>query len=215
MAAIRPLKLVLAPAVRQELAERFDRSTIRAILKDAFEEYDAQRPSLPREESLGGRLMVRLSALTIGLYRALLRHDLTREEARSLTARATARVYGQMATVPTALSAAGAKSAHERVKRATDQFRRFPFSAPSYDMVDVDAGDGTVAFDVRRCPAAEYFRSQGLSDLCVASWCNLDFSLAERWGARLERNTTIAGGARVCDFRWHVDDGDDNAEEVD
>jgi ubiquinone biosynthesis protein len=113
-------------------------------------------------------------------------------------------VYGHMATVPTVLSKFGWPSPHARVKRATDLFRRFPFGAPSYDMVDVPADGQVVAFDVQRCPVAEYFLTQDLGELCVESWCNLDFPLAERWGARLERTTTIAGGAERCDFRWHA-----------
>jgi ubiquinone biosynthesis protein len=148
--------------------------------------------------------MVHLAALTIGLYRALLGRGIAEAEARSLTAGVTSRVYEKMAALPTALSRVGARSPHDRVKRATDLFRRFPFSAPSYDMVDVEGGSDVVAFDVRRCPVAEHFRAQGLGELCVESWCNLDFPLAEKWGARLERSQTIAGGSTHCDFRWRV-----------
>jgi ubiquinone biosynthesis protein len=114
-----------------------------------------------------------------------------------------------MATAPTALSRVGARSPFHRVKRATDLFRRFPFSAPSYEMIDVEAADNVVAFDVRRCPVAEHFRAQGLGALCVESWCNLDFPLAEKWGARLERSQTIAEGATHCDFRWRVTRADE------
>jgi ubiquinone biosynthesis protein len=64
-----------------------------------------------------------------------------------------------------------------------------------------------VAFDVRRCPVAEHFRAEGLSQLCVESWCNLDYAVAEKWGARLERTTTLAEGAERCDFRWCVAQG--------
>lgn len=204
MNAIRVLRPILAPAVRSEVGARFDRGEIRAILDDAFADYEAQRPGLASEPSTGGRIMVRLAALTIGLHRALTRRGVKEEEARKLTARVTSRIYGQMATVPTVLSKTGGPAPHERLRRATDLFRRFPFGQPSYDMVDVDGGDDVVAFDVRRCPVAEHFRAQGLGALCVESWCNLDFPLAERWGGRLVRTTTIADGASRCDFRWHV-----------
>jgi len=212
MITMRLLELVLAPAVRRELSARFDRPAIRGVLDDAFADYEAQRPHLPGEAAVGGRIMVRLAALTIGLYRALLSRGVPEDEARSLTAGITSRVYEKMAAVPTLLSGISARSPHDRVRRATDLFRRFLFSAPSYDMVDVDGGDDVVAFDVRRCPVAEYFRAQNLGELCVESWCNLDFPLAERWGARLERSTTIARGASHCDFRWRVQRAEESGQ---
>ncbi len=53
-----------------------------------------------------------------------------------------------------------------------------------------------------KCPVAEYFQSKGVSEFCVATWCALDYPLAEMWDARLERTGSIAGGAEICDFRW-------------
>ena len=41
-----------------------------------------------------------------------------------------------------------------------------------------------VAFDCLRCPVAEYFASHNLSELCVKTFCNPDFPLAEQWGAK-------------------------------
>lgn len=57
-----------------------------------------------------------------------------------------------------------------------------------------------------RCPIADYMAAHGLADLCVGTWCNADFALAEVWGARLDRKGTLAGGASYCDFRFVVGD---------
>ena len=200
----RLLRPLLAPVARRELGHRFDRPTIRRILDDSFASYLAQRDRLPREASVGGRMMVHFAALTVGLYRALLSKGVTEEEARDLTAAVTWRAFRRMATVPTALARMRMGSPRARVQRANDLFRRFPFSQPSYQMVDIASGPNVVAFDVQRCPVAEYFRSQGLGALCQVSWCNLDFRLAREWGIRLERPLTIAGGAGRCDFRWQI-----------
>lgn len=204
MVSPRMLKPILAPTVRRALAARFDRPAIRRILDDTFVNYEAQRDGLPREASAGGRMMVHFAGLTIGLYRALLVQGVTEAEARELTAAVTWRAFRRMATVPTALARMPRGSPRARVKRANDLFRRFPFSRPSYQMVDIASGPNVVAFDVQRCPVAEYFRSQGLGALCQVSWCNLDFQLAREWGIRLERPLTLAGGANRCDFRWQV-----------
>jgi ubiquinone biosynthesis protein len=202
---MRLLRPLLTPATRRALRGRFSSPEIHGVLDDAFEDYEQQRPRLPREKSLGARLMVQFAALTASFYRALLARQLPDEEARRLTAELTWRVYDKMAAVPWALARATRTTPYDRLRRATDLFRHFPFRAPSYDMVDVDAAADVVAFDVRRCPVAEYFQAQGLSEVCVDAWCNLDVPLAKKWGARLERTGTLVQGAERCDFRWCVE----------
>ncbi|MBZ0270900.1 L-2-amino-thiazoline-4-carboxylic acid hydrolase [bacterium] len=202
MSAMRLLRPFLAHFARRGLALTFERAQTARILDDALADYEAQQAKLPREASLGGRMMVHLAALTIGFYRALVIRDLTAEDARWLTGRVTALAYEKMAFFPTLLSRVGAPGADARLRRATNVFRKFPFSAPSYEMVNLPAENGIVAFDVRRCPVARYFREHGLGELCVTSWCNLDYALAERWDAHLERHGSIAAGDLACDFRW-------------
>lgn len=203
---IHVLRPLLAPAVRRGLRSRFSSPEIHGVLDEAFKNYEQQRPRLPKKKELGARLMVHFAALTAGFYRALLARRVPDEEARRLTAEVTWHVYDKMAAVPWALARATKRRPHDRLRRATELFRRFPFRAPSYDMVDVDAAADVVAFDVRRCPVAEYFQAQGLSQVCVDAWCNLDVPLAKKWGARLERAGTLAQGANHCDFRWRVEE---------
>ena len=88
-----------------------------------------------------------------------------------------------------------------------DLFRAFPFGEPGYIWQDVDDAPTTVGFDCLRCPVAEFFARHEEAELCVQTWCNLDFPLAEQWGGRLERASTIAAGADRCDFRWRVGRG--------
>jgi len=98
----------------------------------------------------------------------------------------------------------GRTGGRDRLRVATTAFRTFPFSSPSYLWKDVEAAPRTVAFNCLKCPVAEHFRAHDLSDVCVKTWCALDFPLARQWGATLERTGTIAGGAAACDFRWHA-----------
>jgi hypothetical protein len=77
---------------------------------------------------------------------------------------------------------------------------RFPFNAPGY-LIKRAAGDRGLVFDVVRCPVASYFRKRDAADLCVASWCNLDYALAELTNETLVRTKTLAGGDDRCDFR--------------
>jgi hypothetical protein len=76
----------------------------------------------------------------------------------------------------------------------------FPFNAPGYLIKAVSADKGT-AFDVVRCPIADFFRAEGAVDLCTASWCNLDYGLAELTHEKLVRTKTLVRGDDRCDFR--------------
>ncbi|MEO9189341.1 MAG: L-2-amino-thiazoline-4-carboxylic acid hydrolase [Acetobacteraceae bacterium] len=96
----------------------------------------------------------------------------------------------------TALAFAVAKHGdHQR-----DVSLRFPFNAPGY-LIETVAADSGTAFDVVRCPIADYFRGQGAVDLCSASWCNLDYALAELTHEKLARTKTLVRGDDRCDFR--------------
>jgi L-2-amino-thiazoline-4-carboxylic acid hydrolase-like protein len=77
---------------------------------------------------------------------------------------------------------------------------RFPFNAPGY-LIETVHIDGDIAFDVVRCPVANYFREQRAADLCIASWCNLDYALAELTHEMLVRSKTLVNGDDRCDFR--------------
>jgi hypothetical protein len=77
---------------------------------------------------------------------------------------------------------------------------RFPFNAPGY-LIERAASDRYLAFDVVRCPVASYFRKYGAADLCIASWCNLDYALAGLTKETLVRTKTLAAGDDRCDFR--------------
>jgi tetratricopeptide (TPR) repeat protein len=102
--------------------------------------------------------------------------------------------------IPRIISRVLTRDAVKRIRICTNLFRR-PFNPPGYLMEDLPADD-MVAFNVRRRPTAEYFRSLGLGELCVDAWCNQDYALARMWGGELERSKTIAAGSEYCDFRW-------------
>jgi ubiquinone biosynthesis protein len=157
----------------------------------------------PAEEAgLGGRLMIRLAVVEIAFYRALIESGLNVRDASELVAAAAWIAYEKMACFPMLVGRLTARTAAQRLRRAIDVFRFFPFGPPAYRMEDLSVDPPTVAFDVLRCPVAECFLANGLSQLCVKAFCDLDYPLAAKWGAVLERKGTLAGGAKACDFRW-------------
>jgi hypothetical protein len=140
------------------------------------------------------------------MHESLLRHGVSAAESHRLIYDIGWRIYVQMGEPPLFLASAFTRDPQKRLKLATDLFRAFPFGAPSYEWRDVPTVDGVIAFDCTKCPVAEFFGSHDASELCVQTWCRLDFPLAEKWGGRLQRTGTIAAGAAKCDFRWRPQD---------
>ena len=82
------------------------------------------------------------------------------------------------------------------------RFARSPSILPPNIWKDIEAVPRVVALHCLKCPIAAYFRAHHTSELCVNTWCKLDYPLARQWGSELTRIGTIASGATVCDFRW-------------
>ena len=146
---------------------------------------------------------VRLACFTMAFFDALLAIDTDRAYAIELVADAAWRVYRLWSMIATGLArlTPGKTTALAfAVAKHGDVSLRFPFNAPGYLIEAVPADSGT-AFDVVRCPIADYFRGQGAIDLCSASWCNLDYALAELTHEKLVRTKTLVRGDGRCDFR--------------
>jgi L-2-amino-thiazoline-4-carboxylic acid hydrolase len=176
----------------------------RQIVNDTWDKYDELAPSIPKQKNFGAALIVRGAALTIAFYNALIARGFEPPTAQTLVAAATWKIYRVMGRIPWLAARVATRDPHRRLLLATGMFRRFPFGSPSYLWKDVDGDPGVVGFDCLRCPVAEYFKSRDEAALCVATFCQLDFPLATRWGAELVRSGSIAGGSERCDFRWRV-----------
>jgi hypothetical protein len=186
---------------------RFSRADVDSLLKTAWLRYTEGVGDLPVEPTIGSRMNVRLACFTMSFFNALLAIDTERGYAIELVADAAWRVYRLWSTVAlglTRLTPGKTTSLAFAVGSPDDHHGkvslRFPFNAPGYLIETVAAESGT-AFDVIRCPIANYFRGQGAADLCSASWCNLDYALAELTHEKLVRTKTLVRGDDRCDFR--------------
>jgi ubiquinone biosynthesis protein len=195
-------KMLVEPHARAVLkTTRLEESTD-DLLKEAWARYYEIEPSIPIEPALGAVFTTHLAAATLALHEVLLRHGIAAADSHRLIYDIGWRIYVQMGEAPLLVASALTRDPHKRLKLATDIFRTFPFGAPSYEWRDVISTDGSIAFDCTKCPVAEFFAKHDASELCVQTFCRLDFPLAEKWGGRLHRTGTIASGAPVCDFRW-------------
>lgn len=192
-------------AVRRVLGDRFASPEVERILHRTWGSYGDLARDIAAEPTLGARVMVRLAALTVAMDAGLRETGLGVEESRAVVSEITWRIYEKLAWLPWALTRLAARRRIRRVRRAMDMFMTwFPYRAPGYRMRYVPTEGDAVGFDVQRCPVAEYFASRDQAELCVSSFCNLDYPLAEQWGVTFERSQTLAGGATFCDFRFRA-----------
>lgn len=172
------------------------------VMKETWDRYYGLEPSVAVQPTLGAVFTTHAAALILAMHKTLLRRGVDAATSHRLIYDIGWTVYRQMAEPPLLIASAFTRDPRKRLKLATDMFRSFPFGSPSYEWRDVSSPNGAVAFDCVKCPVAELFASQNASELCVQTFCRLDFPLAETWGGQLERSGTIASGAERCDFRW-------------
>ena len=207
---VHAARRVLVGRVRSRLAPergRFVRADVDGLLKRAWADYLRRTADLPPQPTAGSRMNLRLACFTLSFFDALTASGAERDHAIDIVADAAWSIYRLWARIALGLArltfrkttALGFAVVGDGGRQGQVSLR-FPFNAPGYLVETVPAAGGT-AFDVVRCPVAAYFREQGAADLCVASWCNLDYALAQLTHEKLVRTKTLAEGQGRCDFR--------------
>ena len=186
---------------------RFTRREVGDLMKQAWQTYSDEAPDLPAETTVGSKMNVRLACFTKCFFTALTAAGTQRAYAIDLVADATWRVYRIWSVLAAALTyltpgkrTALAFAVSKRGEAEGAVSLTFPFNAPGYIIETVPSETGP-AFNVLRCPVAEYFLNQDAADLCTSAWCNLDYPLAELTNETLDRTKTLVQGDHHCDFR--------------
>jgi hypothetical protein len=156
-------------------------------------------PGRPRY-SAGVNVLMRYSEWSCALYKAVREHGMGQAEAAALVETVISDVYRPVYVALFKLSRLRGAERATRVKWLLGMAVRYFFTAPfRYRAFPSQTG---VAFDVLRCPLAEYFKDQGVPELTPHAACNTDYLMAREWGIDLVRSQTIAEGAAHCDFRF-------------
>ncbi|MDE2135725.1 MAG: L-2-amino-thiazoline-4-carboxylic acid hydrolase [Alphaproteobacteria bacterium] len=208
LASIAAHRVLIGRLRSRDTAEkgRFTRADVDGLLDAAWMHYRERIGNLPPQPTIGSTMNVRLACFTMSFFDALLVDRIERRYAIELIADAAWWVYRKWAWIAVLLAhmTPGKKVLGFATVEGNGDRRlislRFPFNAPGYRIETVNTQVGT-AFDVVYCPIAAFFRSQDAADLCIASWCNLDYALAEITREKLVRTKTLAGGQDRCDFR--------------
>lgn len=166
------LRSLLEPSVRRFLLTRMLRDEAGRTLEAVWRSYAESAPSVPKDEGFGPTIVLHLAAITIALHQALMDSGRNEEAVGQLVEDVAWVVYRKMGAVAWMLSRVAGKDKFQRIRAATQMFRRFPFSSPAYQFKEIAEEANVVAFDCVRCPAAQYFASKNKSALCVRTFCN-------------------------------------------
>jgi hypothetical protein len=172
-------------------------------VRDTFDRFDRHVPAIPREPTAGSQQNVMLAALTLSLLEILEEAGVERCYAIELVGDTCWRFYRHWGRATKTITNLITRDATHRLRLNVNAFVTYPFGRPGYRFDDVPEADGR-SLNMLHCPVADYLGQRHAADLCAGSWCNLDYALAEAWGARLQRSGTLVGGATHCDFRFHT-----------
>lgn len=187
---------------------RFTVGEVNEFLREAWRRVERMAPNL-NEQTFGSRMNVMLACLSLSMLMVLLARGVERRYAIELISDAAWKVYQKWAIVPKLFARVVGRNGAKRLAICVNAFLRFPFNPPGYSFERLPSDCG-IAFNIIRCPVASYLQTHDAADLCVASWCNLDFALAEMWvGRSNERELSRKGGniaifiSRSCPRRGH------------
>jgi len=182
-------------------SSRFSPQEVDHLLKQVWEAFRRDTSGVSSPTNTGNRSLIQLARLSLNCLEVLVAAGIQRTYAIVLIGDTAWLVYQKWGRLSWAFSRLYSADPRNRLERSVSQFLQFPFSAPGYtfELIDTESG---VGFNILRCQVADFMIGVDAVDLCVETWCSLDYSLAAQWQSTLERSCTIVEGCESCDFRF-------------
>ncbi len=169
------------------------------ILKQSWDKYFRSVRELDKQANLGNWMVMNFAHLTLGAYQVLIEQGLKEQDAINLIYKLTWEITSIWTKRAKGFSGAILREPMRELAYFVDLVMKTFFSPPAYRF---DTGEMNNGFflDVKRCPVAELMAANGASDLCIQTWCGVDFGLVKIIGGSLQREGTLAMGREKCDF---------------
>lgn len=169
---------------------------VEKIWDETWQRYDKILPTLSRERKYSPNLMriLRGHTFAMALYQALEADGLEKETAFRYIQAVQWHGYGKMGRRVWENACAMTTDPFQRMLYAAMQLRTLGYEdeAFTWERKEPDFENRIISSKALSCPQAEYYHSNGLAELCVVAACDLDYPLANLWGAELKRTNTIA-----------------------
>jgi hypothetical protein len=195
----------LVQAVRLSLLTHYPAKLVWSVCTDTRREFEKLIMKIP---PIGDKNIWQFnldaSAMSLALYRTLIKQDFTIPEATQMVHR----IYeAYLLSFPKLLRLAYGwyyfsprSQARLRQSATHSQIRKYPQDwVFTYVKGDSQAFD--VGVDITECAILKFYRAQGAEEL-VPHLCKLDNAMGKILGLGFTRQGTLAEGAAVCDCRW-------------
>lgn len=187
-------------AAERALEAEFGGDVAARIMARADAEYPGVAGRIPRSRA-GARDLLRTSAYTIALHRALVEQNHSADEANRIIADIVFASIRPARDAVFRLVGLRHRGLLDRARWGAKVSRRFYYMPPDWVMSDVAVDDG-FGFDVTRCVTAEFYEEFGMSELCQRAICDQEVRSAASHGVVLDRSGTLSAGGDRCDFRY-------------
>jgi hypothetical protein len=183
------------------LTERFGITEATAMRREMLDEY---RTLIPQVPDIGGRRnplarTLAMSAWAVALYRVVLRHGGTAQDAGDVLHRYLQTTVRRIPR-PLRFQALGHHRARVEKMARRSQQRRYPADWVG-QIVDGTGQPFDFGIDWTECGVDKFLRAQGAQEF-TPYICALDYVTAEAAGERLTRTKTLSWGCDRCDFRF-------------
>jgi len=177
----------------------FSKKDLDLILKQSWDKYFRSVGELDKQANLGNWMVMNFAHLTLGAFQALLEQGLKEQDAINQIYKLTWEITSIWTKRAKGISGAIFREPMRELSYFVDLAMKTFFSPPAYRF---DTGEVNSGFflDVKRCPVAELMTANDASDLCIQTWCGVDFGLVKIIGGSLQREGTLAMGREKCDF---------------
>lgn len=173
------------------------------LVDDAFSGFGSRMSDFPAKPTQGNLQDVTRTALTPAFLNAQQTAGIERDYDIQLTGDTCWGFRGPWGGLTKGETRILSRDPVRRVQLSVSGFLTSPFDRPGYGSDDVERVKGR-SLDGQRCPLAEDLGARGSTDLCTVSWCNVDYALAETWGAALQRSGSLVDGADHWDVRFRT-----------
>jgi ubiquinone biosynthesis protein len=183
-------------------SEKFDLREVQKMLTRSWEIYLSEAPFLPKQPRIRLWLVMNFACLTLSAHQALVGFGIENEHAIELIHKLIWDVTSGSVRTANRFTKYLVRDTMRRLDLLVDLVMKVVFCRPAYQTIKGELDRGFF-MDVHTCPVADYMISNHASDLCVNTWCGVDFGLVEIIGGRLERSGTRAMGKEKCAFHFY------------
>ncbi|MEJ2758110.1 MAG: L-2-amino-thiazoline-4-carboxylic acid hydrolase [Anaerolineales bacterium] len=174
---------------------------VKKLLKSTWERYFENVEQIPQQFSVGNWLMMQLAFLSLAAHRTLEQFGFDDRTSNQMIYQLSWHITSSWTKRAQRFSRFLFTNQKTQLRYFVGLIMKVLFNPPGYQFQTGDMENGFF-LDVRRCPVAELMKTHGKSELCVDTWCSVDFGLVKIFDGILHRTGTIAMGKEKCDFQF-------------